>query len=81
MIQGGGAAICKEAIVVCRELLKSYDGYMLPPVHDELNFEIREDQAVEFAEKAKQLMKEVGNKYVTKVQMEVEVTITDYWTK
>lgn len=80
-IQGIGAVICKEALVVCRELLKSYDGLMLPPVHDELNFEIRDDQVQEFADRAAKLMTEVGNKYVTKVQMEVDVKITKYWTK
>jgi DNA polymerase-1 len=80
-IQGIGAVICKEALVICRNLLKSYDGYMLPPIHDELNFEIKDEQADEFTAKACQLMKEVGNKYVTKVQMEVEATKTKYWTK
>ena len=80
-IQGVGAVIMKEALVVCRELLKQYDGYMLPPIHDELNFEIRDDQAEDFSKKASQLMKEVGNKYVSKVQMESEITVTKYWTK
>jgi DNA polymerase I-like protein with 3'-5' exonuclease and polymerase domains len=76
-----GAVICKEALVACRELLKSYDGLMLPPVHDELNFEIRDDQVEEFNKKASQLMVEVGNKYVKNVKMEVESTITKFWTK
>jgi DNA polymerase-1 len=80
-IQGGGAVICKEALVETRELLKNYDGLMLPPVHDELNFEIREDQAEEFTQKACKIMTECGNKYVKHVKMEVEATITDYWTK
>lgn len=54
---------------------------MLPPVHDELNFEIRDDQVEEFNKKASQLMVEVGNKYVKNVKMEVESTITKFWTK
>jgi DNA polymerase I-like protein with 3'-5' exonuclease and polymerase domains len=81
LIQGCGAVICKEALIETRELLKSYDGLMLAPIHDELNFEIVENKAEEFAHKAAELMKKVGNKYVSKVQMEAEITITDQWQK
>ncbi len=80
-IQGGGAAICKEALVVTRELLKKYDGLMLIQVHDEIDFEIREDQAEAFTKEACALMEQVGNKYVKHVKMAVEATITDFWTK
>jgi len=81
VIQGTGAVICKEALVACRELLKGYDGLLLAPIHDELNFEIHEDYAEEFIEKASKLMVEVGNKYVTHVNMAVDSKISDMWVK
>lgn len=80
-IQGTGAVIVKEALVETRELLKKYDGYMLLQVHDEINFEIREDQVDQFVKEAEKVMIDCGNKYVTKVEMGVETTVSDYWTK
>lgn len=80
-IQGTGAAICKEAMVECRELLKRFDGYMLAPIHDELNFEILAEEAEYFMQEACKVMEEVGNKYVKHVKMEVDGTITEVWQK
>lgn len=54
---------------------------MIATVHDEIDFEIREDLADKFAKTITNLMIQVGNKYVTKVSMDVETTITDFWTK
>lgn len=80
-IQGTGAAIVKEAMIEARKLLFEYDGYMLPPIHDELNFEIRDDQAIEFNEKCSDLMERVGNKYVKHVKMKVDGTVDKKWVK
>lgn len=80
-IQGTGAAIVKEAMVETRKLLKEYNGYMLLQVHDEICFEIKNDQIDKFKEEAEKIMIECGNKYVTKVNMEVESSISDKWNK
>lgn len=83
-----GADICKEALVEGRKLCTQYNSkygnktaIMIATVHDEIDFEIREDLADKFAKTITNLMIQVGNKYVTKVSMDVETTITDFWTK
>jgi DNA polymerase-1 len=90
-IQGSGADICKEALIAGRDLIDTYnklcsqDGdpvaYLICTVHDALDFEVREDLAEQFTKEMCKLMIDCGNKYVTKVKMDVDPTITDYWIK
>jgi DNA polymerase-1 len=87
-IQGTGADICKEALVACRDYIKQFNALhgkgtasMILTVHDEINFLVKEAYAPIFAKEAERIMVEQGNKYVTKVNMEVETTITNFWTK
>jgi DNA polymerase I-like protein with 3'-5' exonuclease and polymerase domains len=80
-IQGTGAAIMKEALVETREIIKNYDAYLICTVHDQLDIEVREDQAEELSRVVSEAMVKCGNKYVTKVNMEVDATITDMWQK
>lgn len=54
---------------------------MICTVHDEIDFEVKNKYADQFGNEITSLMIEVGNKYVTKVNMDVETTITDFWTK
>lgn len=83
-----GADICKEALVEGRKLCKQYNeiygnntALMICTVHDEIDFEVKNEYADQFGNEITSLMIEVGNKYVTKVNMDVETTITDFWTK
>lgn len=87
-IQGSGADICKEALVDIRNLIKEYNttyntevAYLISTQHDAIDTEVREDLAEEFAKKKASIMISCGNKYVQKVSMEVDITITDKWTK
>ena len=87
-IQGTGADITKEALVGIRNLILEYNklhskevARMLCTVHDQIDVEVIDDIAQEFADKMKQIMIESGNKYVKDVNMEVDVTITKVWTK
>ena len=87
-IQGTGADITKEALVGIRNLIletnkmhKKEVSRMLCTVHDQIDVEVIDEIAQEFAEKMKQVMIESGNKYVKDVNMEVDVTITKVWTK
>jgi len=87
-IQASGADICKEALVEGRKLCKQYNeiygnntALMICTVHDEIDFEVKNEYADQFGNEITSLMIEVGNKYVTKVNMDVETTITDFWTK
>lgn len=83
-----GADICKEALVAVRNLVITYNNkhgeevaFMLLQVHDAIDVEVRKDLAEQFAKDMEALMIECGNKYVSKVKMKVDTTITDYWTK
>ena len=90
-IQGSGADICKEALIAGRDLIDTYNklcsqngdpvAYLICTVHDALDFEVREDLAEQFTKEMCKLMIDCGNKYVTKVKMDVDPTITDYWIK
>lgn len=80
-VQGTGAVIMKEALVEIRELLKNYDAYLICTVHDQLDMEVREDQAQEVHDKAAEIMERVGNQYVQHVTMPVDGKVTDQWEK
>jgi len=87
-IQGSGADITKEALVGVRELIIRYNSeageevaYLLCTVHDAIDVEVREDLAELFAKEMEDIMVACGNKYVTKVNMKVDTTITKMWQK
>lgn len=87
-IQGTAADCTKEALILCRELIFRYNikygeevAFMICTVHDAIDFEVREDLAEEFAKEAEKLMIEAGSKYVSKVVMAVDTTITNEWSK
>ena len=87
-IQGTGADITKEALVGIREQVLAYNkkynrevARMLCTVHDQIDVEVINEIAGEFAEVMKNVMIISGNKYVQDVNMEVDVTITKVWTK
>jgi len=80
-IQGTGAIIMKEALIAAREILKKYDAYLICTVHDQLDIEVRDDQAQAVLEEVSQAMERVGNKYVSHVTMPVDGGITTMWNK
>jgi len=87
-IQGSGADCTKEALIGVRNLITEYNttyqeevAYLICTVHDAIDVEVREDLAEEFAEQMEEVMIKAGNKYVSKVQMKVDTTITKEWIK
>jgi DNA polymerase-1 len=87
-IQGSGADITKEALVGIRNLIletnkmhKKEVARLLCTVHDQIDVEVIDEIAQDFADQMKKIMIESGNKYVKDVNMEVDVTITKVWTK
>jgi DNA polymerase-1 len=57
-LQGSNADIIKRAMIRIPDLIKSnkFDAFMLLQVHDELIFEVRQEQTSNFIEKVKNLM-------------------------
>lgn len=88
LIQGCGANVTKEALVYIRNLILEYNkkynsevAYLICTVHDQIDCEVREDLAEEFAVKMEELMLKAANKYITKVKSYVETTKTTVWQK
>lgn len=82
-IQGTGAVIMKEALIAARNIIieHGFDAKLISTVHDELSIEFVEHIEQELACLINGAMVEVGNKYVKKVDMAVDYTINNYWTK
>lgn len=87
-IQASGADITKEALIGVRNLIYRHNyefdsevAYLICTVHDAIDVEVREDIAESFAKDMADIMIECGNKYVSKVKMKVDVTITNFWQK
>lgn len=87
-IQGGGADVCKEALVQVRELVNKYNhgrsekvANLVCTVHDAIDCEVREDLAEQFSKEMAEIMILCANKYMKKVKMEVDITITKSWSK
>lgn len=87
-IQASGADITKEALIGVRNLIFRHNyefdsevAYLICTVHDAIDVEVREDIAESFAKDMADIMIECGNKYVSKVKMKVDVTITNEWSK
>lgn len=83
-----GADICKEALIDIRNLISQYRdlyneevAFLICTVHDAIDVEVRDDLADKFAEEMADIMIKCGNKYVSKVKMEVDTTKTKYWIK
>lgn len=84
-IQGTAAVAVKNALVNLRKYLIK-EGlwqdkvYIICTVHDQIDFEVHQDY-LHIIPDLERIMIEAGNKYVTKVNMEVDTTITDKWQK
>ena len=76
----------KEALRDIRNYLIREDhyeksAYQILAVHDETNIEIKEGYEEEISTNVESIMEAAGNKYVSHVNMAVDVTITDKWQK
>jgi len=77
-IQGTAADIIKLAMIRIHELLNNsvYKSRMLLQVHDELIFEIHEDESDNLPDKLKEMME---NAYELDVPLDVEIGLSDNW--
>lgn len=88
LIQGCGANLTKDALVQVRNLVKSYNlkyssqvAYLICTVHDQIDVEVRDDLAEEFAKEMTEIMINCSKKYVKKVIIDVDTTRTKKWNK
>ena len=74
--QGSAADLIKLSMIKIQNELCDEDSKMLLQIHDELIFEVKDDDAQLFANRAKEIMKEI---YKLKVKLEVSVNIGKNW--
>jgi len=74
--QGSAADLIKLSMLKIKDEILDDDSKMLLQIHDELIFEVKEEKAKEFAEKAANIMKNI---YTLKVKLEVSVSIGKNW--
>jgi len=80
-IQGTCGDILKKAILYLSDSLKVYDAEIVNLVHDEIVFEVREDQAEAVKGIARRCMVRAGEDYIKSVPVEVDIKIDTTWRK
>lgn len=82
-IQATSADILKRALRLAYERTKEYHNIvkMVNVVHDELNFEIKEDRAGSLATIIHKAMVDAGEEFLKLVPVKVDTKISRYWEK
>ncbi len=76
IIQGTAADIIKFAMIDIDKILNEYDAKMIMQIHDELIFEVPENNVEEFSKRTKEIMENVVS---LKVPLIADVGIADNW--
>lgn len=80
VIQGSGADMLKQKIAEVFDFLKPYKSRLVHNIHDELQFEIAKGEE-HLVEKLKEIMEDVGNKFVVPIVSDIETTTTNWKEK
>lgn len=82
-IQATGATMVKLAMIKLRKEIKrvKYDVEFILQVHDSLLYYVQEDHAEEWAEIQKKVMIQAGKVFIKSIPVDVDVQISDYWSK
>ncbi len=77
VFQGSAADLIKMAMnAIDKELRNGADARMLLQIHDELIFEVKEEEAVNYAERFRKIMEGI---YTLEVPLECSVAVADRW--
>ena len=81
LLQSAGAYYMKYWVVAVDKMIqdKGYDASIVGNIHDEIQVEVREDQAEEFARKLEALFITVGEDIGMRIKMEGEAKIGSNW--
>jgi len=80
-IQGTGADILKRAMRLVYEALRPYEAQIVNSIHDEIVVEVAQAEAEEVAQLVRERMIAAGREFIKTVPIEVEVAISETWTK
>ena len=80
-VQGTSADITKKALSLLPHRLANTGGRIIGTVHDEIILEVPEEMAKEVSGILRETMIEAGKAYLSRVPVEVEVTIGETWAE
>jgi len=81
LLQSAGAYYMKYWLVAVDKMIKEegFDAKFVGNIHDEIQAEVREDQAENFAKKLEELFVQVGKDIGMRIKMEGEAKVGDNW--
>ena len=84
-IQGTGADMIKLSLALMYEHIREHNLFdrvkLITQVHDEIGCEVREDFVAQWVETQRMIMELAGKRICKDVDMIVDYTVTDEWTK
>ena len=83
LLQGGGAIVCKLWTIYIHQLAKEagIEFYQVATIHDEYQFEVKEEQAVEFGEITREAIKMTEKTLKMKVPLDSEYKVGVRWSE
>tara|TARA_R110002167_G_scaffold244725_3_gene450154 strand:+ start:643 stop:2388 length:1746 start_codon:yes stop_codon:yes gene_type:complete len=81
LLQGAGAIVMKQALVILNDKIKDLDAHFVANVHDEWQIEVREDQADEVGRLGVEAIIEAGKVLELKCPLDGEYKTGDNWSE
>ena len=81
LLQGAGAIVMKQALVILNDKIKDLDAHFVANVHDEWQIEVREDQAEQVGKLGVEAIREAGEVLELKCPLDGEYNIGDNWSE
>jgi len=81
LLQGAGAIVMKQALILLKDKIKDLDAQFVANVHDEWQIEVREDQADEVGKLGVEAIIEAGKVLELKCPLDGEYKTGDNWSE
>ncbi len=81
LLQGAGAIVMKQALVILNDKIKHLDAHFVANVHDEWQIEVRQDQADEVGRLGVEAIIEAGKVLKLKCPLDGEYKVGDNWSE
>ena len=81
LLQGAGAIVMKQALVILDDKIKHLDAHFVANVHDEWQIEVRQDQADEVGRLGVEAIIEAGKVLKLKCPLDGEYKVGDNWSE
>lgn len=81
LLQGAGAIVMKQALVLLHDKIKDLDAHFVANVHDEWQIEVREDQAEQVGQLGVEAIREAGVILELNCPLDGEYKIGDDWSE